>query len=245
MSEAATQLIEESLNSPSQPSERTRKLEVGLVCLVVIAPMILRGYIGYVLGSPSHLSAPNLSHLLTMTSELGGLALVAYVLSRSARTFASLGLQWRTRDLFYGAALGVAHRFVYGWAAFYLTLAYFWWTGGYYYRPNTGFLFDGNIAVLVIQLACVPFFEEIIVRGYLTHEFAELSGSIWFATFLSVMIQASYHIYQGPVAALSHIAAFSVSGIYYARTRNLLPCIVAHGVVDFTTMFIHLSRYTT
>src|SRR5215469_16216757 len=57
-----------------------------------------------------------------------------------------------------------------------------------------------SIALLSIAFACLnPFVEELIVRAYTISEVINLGGSRSLAAILSVVSQASYHLYQGAV----------------------------------------------
>jgi len=77
-----------------------------------------------------------------------------------------------------------------------------------------------------------PFFEELIVRAYVMTEIKELTGSTLLAILLSVLLQASYHLYYGWVGALSVAFPFMVFAIYYGRSRRVVPLIVAHAAFD-------------
>ena len=63
-------------------------------------------------------------------------------------------------------------------------------------------------------------------------EIKELTGSSVLAIALSVVFQASYHLYYGWVGALSIGFLFLVFAIYYARYKRAEPIIVAHAVFD-------------
>ncbi len=77
-----------------------------------------------------------------------------------------------------------------------------------------------------------PFFEELIVRAYLMTELKFLTGSWAVAGIVSVLLQASYHLYYGWSRASTLVFLFVVFAIYYARKRKDTPIVVAHGVFD-------------
>jgi membrane protease YdiL (CAAX protease family) len=83
--------------------------------------------------------------------------------------------------------------------------------------------------VLTISIVIVnPFFEELIVRGYLMAEVIALGGSRNLAIIISVLVQVSYHIYQGLLRCVAVGAMFLVFSIYFSRTRKIGPVILAH-----------------
>jgi len=49
---------------------------------------------------------------------------------------------------------------------------------------------------------------------------------------ISVALQVSYHLYQGAARAIAVAATFTVFSIYFARTRRILPVVVAHFCID-------------
>ena len=67
-------------------------------------------------------------------------------------------------------------------------------------------------------------------------EVMELTGSSILAVVVSVAIQFSYHLYYGWAGAISLSFIFLVFALYYARSRNALPIVVAHGYFDISAM---------
>jgi len=104
-------------------------------------------------------------------------------------------------------------------------------------------LFYGGItfATLVAQVVN-PFYEEIIVRGYLMTEVTDLTKSSTKAVLLSTALQTSYHFYQGIPAAIAHGGTFLIFSIYFARTRRIVPLILAHLYADVGYVAWHLIR---
>ena len=59
----------------------------------------------------------------------------------------------------------------------------------------------------------------------------KLFGKTWIAVLVSAVLFGSYHIHQGMIIGLVGATMTGiVLGIYFARTRKLLPLIVAHSV---------------
>lgn len=97
---------------------------------------------------------------------------------------------------------------------------------------NTGFLYDHISWALIIYILVNPFFEELIVRGFVMTEVFSLSNSRTLAIAISVGIQTLYHLYQGIFSALILAGVFLVFSIFYSRTGKLTPVIVAHLIAD-------------
>ena len=245
MSQPGLQLSTENTTPSAPNSSFERRWELGLVLLVIVLPLVLTAVGGLRFGmrAASSTAAADLRLVITIVSQLGGLALLWYVLRRTGRSFGSLGLRWSGQDGLNGLVLAFLGLMASATARYFLGQFYFFWTGAYYHRPDVAqYLFAGNPSIVLLLLAVVPFFEEIIVRGYLTTEFEHLTGSIWFATIASVLLQASYHVYQGWISAIALFFLFSVFGIYYARTKRLFAVIVAHGAVDFIAFLLYLRQ---
>ena len=158
------------------------------------------------------------------------------VLLRRDRRFRDLGLRWSLRDcgvgvLLCGAAfvcalvaatcLEVFHYFAYGGLLNRRSAREFW------AHPGLGAL---------PYFWLTPIFEEIIVRAYLMTEILELTGSSALAVAVSVLVQASYHLYYGWLTASMIAFVFLVFALYYARYRRALPVIVAHELYDLIAL---------
>jgi hypothetical protein len=90
-----------------------------------------------------------------------------------------------------------------------------------------------GISGLSIAFICLnPFFEELIVRGYLMTEIVELGGSGALAIVTSVAVQMSYHLYQGFTNGIVLATIFAVFSIYFWKTGRLAPVVLAHLCVD-------------
>lgn len=91
-----------------------------------------------------------------------------------------------------------------------------------------------KISFLSIAFTCLnPFFEELIVRAYTMSEVISLGGGRTLAVLVSVIIQISYHLYQGLVHVLALIVIFTIFSIYFARTKKIMPIILAHLCLDW------------
>ena len=90
-----------------------------------------------------------------------------------------------------------------------------------------------GISALSIAFVLInPFFEELIVRAYPMSEIMDLGGSRALAVLVSVALQVSYHLYQGAARSIAVAAIFTVFSIYFARTRRIVPVVIAHFCID-------------
>ena len=91
--------------------------------------------------------------------------------------------------------------------------------------------------------------EEIQFRGFIFHRleqfFRSFGGTSQRATmravFLTSMVFAFLHIYEGPAAVLAiFVVALGLQGLYLKSGRNLVACMVCHGlynVIQIVLMF--------
>ena len=164
--------------------------------------------------------------------EIPCLFLLWYVLSRRRRRLRDIGLRWSVRDVAVGLGLALVSYVAYiigGFIVYSMRRAFFpAGTGGV-----TAADLSSHSLLLAIPFALInPFFEELIVRAYLMTEVKALTGSWFLASFSSVAIQWSYHLYYGWDASLSIAFTFLTFSIYFARTQKATPVVVAHGVLD-------------
>ena len=100
-------------------------------------------------------------------------------------------------------------------------------------KTPSGRDFFGHPPITAVPFSLLnPFFEELIVRAYLMTEVSDLTGSSVLAITISVAVQFSYQLYYGWVGAISLSFLFLTFALYYARSRRILPVIVAHGLFD-------------
>jgi len=87
-----------------------------------------------------------------------------------------------------------------------------------------------------------PFFEELIVRAYLISEVTMLTGSTTLAVVISVLLQTSYHLYQGVPNAIGLAFVFLMFSLYYVKTHRAWPIILAHMYSDVQAV-VHYSQH--
>jgi membrane protease YdiL (CAAX protease family) len=85
--------------------------------------------------------------------------------------------------------------------------------------------------------------EELLARGFLLHRIEGLSGTA-VAVVLQAAIFAVGHFYQGLTGVVNIFVLALVFGVVYLKTgRNLLPLILAHGIIDTSSLtMLYLGR---
>jgi membrane protease YdiL (CAAX protease family) len=73
-------------------------------------------------------------------------------------------------------------------------------------------------------------YEETFLVGYLQRAL-DASGAS-FAVGVSLLVRVLYHLYQGPVGAVSVLGFGAVLSLYYLRTKRLWPLVFAHILAD-------------
>ena len=164
--------------------------------------------------------------------EVSALLLLWYVLRRSGRRLLDIGLQWSLRDVGVGLLVAVVGAAFYFFGAILLQAIHFAIYRSFASGPSVRNFFSKPTWAAVPYFLLSPFFEELVVRGYLMTEIRGLTGSAAMAVVVSVAVQTSYHLYYGWWVALSIGFMFLAFSLYYARWRRALPVIAAHEFFD-------------
>jgi len=226
---------------PLKPSDAPGKLrawEFGLIFLVVFSPLLAVSIYTVITGSHLNGGTPGKAFTITgILTELGGLALLYYVLFRQGRNLGSLGFSFSWKDILRSILVIVLA---------YVALVAWWVAIVAVYRslgrtPNAAAqnveFMSGMFSVSgVLFLLLNPFFEELLVRAYVISEIQFFTGSSIAAVLASVIIQSAYHLYQGVLPALLTTAIFSVFSLYYWKTRRIMPVILAHMFFDLVAL---------
>ena len=182
---------------------------------------------------------------IRLVRELSMLWLLWYVLLRRGRTISSLGVTRKASDIAQAVVLVVL-----AWVAYY-TYFYLLSLAGLVPADPRGtltraenILFGAGVSYITIVFALVnPFFEELIVRGFLMTEIKALTRSAVLAVVISTALQTSYHFYQGAQLAMGHAVTFLVFSVFYARTNRLTPVILAHMFMDVSGVLHYMHRH--
>jgi membrane protease YdiL (CAAX protease family) len=171
--------------------------------------------------------------LEALIGEVGSLAVLWYVLSAQGRGWKNIGWKLEWMDLPRGVSLFFAAMFVSLLIVIPVQLGYHSYAGHYLAPKSLKDFFGFGISTLSIAFICVnPFFEELIVRGYLMSEIFDLGGNGVLAVLMSVALQMSYHLYQGFSHGIVLTTVFVVFSIYFCRTRRVVPVVLAHLCID-------------
>lgn len=243
MSSPATQLSAEIGSSSETPSKSNthRWIDLGLVMAVAFGSPILGSF--YLAFHPEPLKYSNIRVVGGILAEATAMLLFFVLLSRQKRRLGDIGFGFRWTDLPKGLALILAAGGVMVLAYMCINYAWFFITLGSPYWSSSRTMFrDVSVWPAVMFLLLNPFFEEILVRGYLTTELIDLKGSVWLATLISLAVQTCYHLYYGVAGALLVGCGLGVFAIYYAKSRRLMPVIVAHMIWDLTALLATWHR---
>jgi len=91
------------------------------------------------------------------------------------------------------------------------------------------------VPVLVLSAAQNALLEEIVVVGYLLTRLRELGWQAWAAVAASATLRGAYHLYQGFGAFVGNAVMGVVFGLFFLRTRRILPLVVAHSLLDIVS----------
>jgi membrane protease YdiL (CAAX protease family) len=169
--------------------------------------------------------------------ELIVLLVLGWFLRVRGWTIDNLGLDpsWGdgARRLAVGVALRAAQGIVLGLAvvlAYQIAVIALWGLLGQRVRLAEGAQMPAALGVFALLglLVINSIFEEVFLCGYLITRLADMRG-LWFAVNVSTALRLSYHLYQGSAGIPSIIAMGLIFAIWFARTHQLWPPIVAHA----------------
>jgi membrane protease YdiL (CAAX protease family) len=216
----------------------------GMLAFAFALPMISSILILVGSSHPQPVTRPRL--LFTIVFELVILGCLYGLLRWQGRGFQSLGFSFivSLRDCLHSVGLFVG-AYLAMYVAYLLVLIFYVVINGHPPSPWQGqaTVFGSTASVFALVLCFInPFFEELLVRAFVITEVEYLSGSVRVAVVASVLLQSAYHLYQGVPNALSLGAGFAVVSVYFARTRRILPVILAHMYFDVMGVLVWVHR---
>jgi hypothetical protein len=181
------------------------------------------------------------SFLIGVCFQLIGLALLIFILRRQGRGLSQLGFSLRWRDIPHSLCLAVVAllaSYLFSYAMFY---------GSYFMTghpldvsaKNIYFLQAGVSIPLLLYIFVNPFHEELLARAYTITEVEYVTGGTVTAALFSVLLQTSYHLYQGLPSALVVAVTFTIFSIYYVNQRRVTPIILAHLYLDLFALLAY------
>jgi membrane protease YdiL (CAAX protease family) len=93
---------------------------------------------------------------------------------------------------------------------------------------------------IVLGLVVAPtagIVEELLYRGFAISRLAPLIGGPWPAAVLTAGGFSLGHVYQGPLGVLRAFLLGLLLAVPYVTTGSLLPSILAHFLIDLSTIF--------
>lgn len=215
-----------------------RLQHLGLVLFVSLAmPIVGSCYILLGGTAPTDPMQQKLRLFSALITETISLVVLAYVMRSQGKTWEAIG--WKPEFFDVARAIGLFILINVVTYLIFLTVNYASWKYvGHRLTPKSlRNLFGFGISFLSIAFICLnPFFEELIVRAYVMSEMLDMGARHWTAIVVSVALQMSYHLYQGPVNALALTIVFTGFSIYYARRRRIMPVILAHLFFDLLVL---------
>jgi membrane protease YdiL (CAAX protease family) len=227
--------------SPLAETNRHRRLlALGLVLSVSFTHFIVAAFY-YVFHDDRLIDGrrTQFSLLVALIAELTSLLLCVlwFVLSEHKRTWKDIGWNPEWMDIIRGISLIVIVMVAARFATIFFQISYHNHLGHYLQPRSTHGVIGVGISALSIVFVFVnPFFEELIVRGYTISEVTALGGSRNLAIFLSVLIQMSYHVYQGLLRCVALTVVFTIFSVYFSKTRRIAPVVLAHFWSDASAL---------
>lgn len=221
------------INEPEK-SFPWRLQHLGLILFVSLS-MPIASSVYYMLGGQAPTGSMQQKFRLVgaLITEATSLALLWYVMSRQGRSWRAIGWKPGVLDIPKGLGLFVAGNVLMYALMIPVQYAYRAYAGHFLLPKPLNSILGFGISALSIAFVCLnPFFEELIVRAYTISEIINLGGSRTVAVILSVVVQMSYHLYQGLASAVALTLIFTIFSIYYVRTQRIVPVILAHLCAD-------------
>jgi membrane protease YdiL (CAAX protease family) len=88
------------------------------------------------------------------------------------------------------------------------------------------------VPVLIISAVQNAVLEEVIVVGYVMTRLRQWGMRTWAIVACSAVLRGSYHLYQGFGAFVGNAVMGVVFGLFFLRTKRVMPLIVAHSLLD-------------
>lgn len=235
MPEATIAIAEVTPTTAVSPLSRRRRLfALGVVLCVSFLHFIVSSTY-YAVGRVAPYAPGMTSYRLmfALIAESTSLLVLWYVISEREGGWKSIGWDPSWNDILAGFGVLIVSLMATVPPALVFQSTYRSFTGHYLQPRDLRQMLGFSISAVSIAFVLVnPFFEELIVRAYTMSEVMDLGGSRLLAIVLSVGLQTSYHLYQGVARSIAVAATFTVFSIYFARTRKILPVIVAHFCID-------------
>ncbi len=223
---------------PDRAARRALWFELGAVLALAAVPDLANAILWFV--EPAAGGQDFVADSVGLIARSIGVAVpLLYIMWRSGDGLAHFGLT-RIRPLHLLAGIGL---FAFAYVLHYFTWTLIWlipgsaesavhWSSvmqGYFSPPKT----IDEFTLLAALSAANGFAEELVICGYMMARLPVLLGGTGRAVGVTALVFASYHIYQGPVAALLILLVTCVWLAVYAGARVLWPFAIGHALQDF------------
>lgn len=88
------------------------------------------------------------------------------------------------------------------------------------------------IPVLVLAAVQNAILEEVVMVAYLFTRWGQAGWALPVIIVTSALIRGGYHLYQGFGGGIGNVAMGLILGVVYARTRRVMPLVIAHALLD-------------
>jgi len=99
-----------------------------------------------------------------------------------------------------------------------------------------------SVLLVIVASFANGFAEELAIRSYLITRLNDLIGSPAFAAFITTILFAAYHSYQGRYGIVSALAVGAVFAIYFLKVKRFWPIVLAHAIMDFIPLVLILNH---
>ena len=228
---------------PGRTRQQWHIIELVLVCLLACGSAII-GSTRSLFAGEGGASSREWGWAHQILAQSLSLAILWYVLQRRKKHFSDLGLRFSFKEVGFGLLLFVGGLFLSGLFRATVDAAL---TDRHSVAFNTrdvgNMLFGGHVSGLgFLSMFLNPFFEELIVRAYVMTVIKRLTNSASLAVVISVLLQTSYHFYQGIPQALGHVGPFLLFALYYAKTGRIWAPIIAHMIGDVLPTVLYMAK---
>ena len=242
MSSATPARALESDQQQAPTDSRRRWQDLAIILFVGFSPNVIAAIYLLFVPAAMALNLNNLRYFTGIIHQIGILLLFGILLRRQGRRLSDIGFSFESMDLLRGFGLVAV-----SWIATYLFATFiafiFYWNGWHLHSRDPAKIFGGTWPLLFVAYTLTsPFYEEILVKGYLITELIGLSRRVWLAALISFLLQSSYHLYYGLFGAMYVSIGFGISAVYFVKTRRLMPVILAHLLWNIGVTYLNLHR---
>jgi membrane protease YdiL (CAAX protease family) len=212
--------------------KKSRLIDVILIISFTIIPSTLNAFLGYYLSNNSTNISTSIDFLSTILDDIPKIFLILYVIYKGHRNIKDYGFSFEWDDLFKGLVLLLVASLFSNSVTF-----IFEKLGITYFNPQNIDAFSNRISFTYILVILInPWFEELL-RAYLITEIKFITDSRILSVIITVILQGSYHIYQGWFAMFVIMIDFLFYSIYFSKTNKIMPVVVAHSVSNLMIIF--------